>query len=419
MVPLTKRVTRALWPKPQKEVERLGPNVDIEDLHKLFDFVEGNEDDVDTLVKGLKKLDLRSRPAPPKDLATRSPFIEQFEEAGPPLAPSVKDESRSSNRHNDFAMSLVQTPYGPGVEVSGTELLTVLTSSSTAPTRGSVLFGLPISPSVIPDARLQQLANLYTRYIFTEFRVSYRPTANATVSGSILMFGDYDPSQNPSVYTGDGNLRYAYVHNVSESSVWEPQSMKVDDRYYKDLLYLDANEELRWCIQGNFWALAAGNLPANTEFGKLFLDYKVVMAIPDMGSTITNPVIQQGITVTAPVGGVVTNTGGLPFGLNQPGGLTTGIYLMVIRSGVLSGTVPQLCPNLDSYGDPNIATIPLAAGVAYWAKVSPGIVYLSTQPVVSYGSGQPPNGWIITRNTISTAATFTADFFGLATPQFN
>lgn len=418
MVPLTKRVTKVLWPKPAKAVERLGPNVDIEDLHKLFDFVEGNEDDVDRLLDGLKRLDVRDRPAPPKDLATRSPLLSQFEGGAAPLAPSSKDAREI--KHNDFTMQLVDTKYGPGVEITGQELLTVLTSGAVAPTRGSVLYGIPIAPAVIPDARLVQLSNLYTRFLFTEFRVSYRPTAAATVNGSILMFGDYDPSQNPSIYTGDGNLRYAYVHNVSEASVWEGQSVKVDDRYYQDLLYIDANDELRWCVQGNFWALAAGNLPANTEFGKLFLDYKIVMAVPDMGSTITNPPQTQGTVCTVPIGGATYNTAGTPFQFTRPAGMTDGLYLMIVRVAPSTGTIPVLRANLDAVGDNSSPALNFQPGCAFWVKMSQNNgCNLCLQPVVSYGNGNPPAGWVCSYNTIATATSFTADFFGLQTPYIN
>lgn len=418
MVPLTKKVTKVLWPKPEKVVERMGPSVDIEDLHKLFDFVEGNEDDVDYLVNGLKKLNLRTRPAPPKDLATKSPLLEEFDGQQAPLAPSSKGHHDGSQ--HDFTMSLVDTKLGPGVEITGQELLTVLTSGAIAPTRGSVLFGMPVSPSIIPDARLVQLANLYTRFVFTEFRVVYRPTASATTNGSILMFGDYDPSQNPSVYTGDGNLRYAYVHNVSEASVWETQSVKIDDRFYKDLLYIDANEELRWCVQGNFWALAAGNLPANTEFGKLFLEYKVVMAVPDMGSAIVNPPQTQGTVCTIPVGTAVANTGGQPFVISRPAGMSDGLYLMIVRSVPTGGTVPLVRANLDSYNDASGSDINFQPGCAFWMKMSlNGGCQMCLQPIVSYGNGDPPAGWLIIRNTIATASTFSADFYGLTTPLIN
>lgn len=390
---------------------------DIEDLDTLFNFVPDDKTDLETVLADFKKLAVRSRPAPPADLHTKSPFRFEMDNGAAPLAPSTKHKWDSD--HHDFTMRLVETAYGPGVEISGHELLTVLTSGATAPSRGSVLYGLPISPSVIPDARLVQLANLYTRYLFTEFTVSYRPTANATVNGSVLMFGDYDPSQNPSIYVGDGNLRYAYVHNVSEASVWQGQRVTVDDKFYKDLLYIDANEELRWCIQGNFWCLAAGNLPANTEFGKLWLDYKVVMAVPDMGGSITNPTSLQGVTVTIPT---VGNVGGSSFTLTTPAGLTSSSYgLLIVRTAPTGGTTPNLRANLDAYNDPAAQQVPFQPGCAFWWKQigNNNTLNLCLQPLVANGNGNPPAGYVVTLNTLSVASTFVADFYTIAAPQVN
>lgn len=417
---MVQKVSRVSWPKPN-DSELVHRTVDVEDLANLFrkhaldSAAESRTTDTDVDTHDLMRELRRLTRTPAPDLASRSPLRAEFETTGAPLAPSVSAESASHNRKGSFDMSVVQTKYGPGICIKGQEFLSAITSSTTAPVRGSALYGMPISPSVIPDARLQLLGQLYTRFIFEEFRVTYRPTANATTNGSMLMFGDYDPSQNPTIYVGDGNLRYAYVHDLSESSVWEPQHVKVTADHYADLLYLDANEELRWSLQGNFWMLAAGNLPANTEFGKIFLDYSVIFAVPDMGGPISNPVSLQDQTGTLPntntVGTVATAT---------TTGIANGMYLMILRTAPAGGSTPTWYPNLDAYNNGSSALqVPVQPGTAYWVVVSSNVAKFSLQPVVSLGNGNPVNGYITNGGTMTTPSTFKYDLIGLAAPSVN
>jgi hypothetical protein len=209
---------------------------------------------------------------------------------GPPVVSSVKHETASRKAFMS-AQSAIMTKYGPGLRVTGSEYLTSLVVPTGGPGRGSCLYSVPINPFVITDARLQLMSQMYTRFIFRRFRVTYEPTAGTQNNGSIMLFGDYDPAQNASLAGGDNSLRYAFTHNCRECSIWEEQSVTITDAPYDEMLYVDPTEELRWCFQGNFWCLLAGSTSntAALEMGKFILDYEIDFAVPDYGGPLTMP----------------------------------------------------------------------------------------------------------------------------------
>lgn len=259
--------------------------------------------------------------------------------------------------------SSITTKYGSGVRYRGTEYVTNITTPSTAPGRGEVLYAIPISPQTIPDTRLQKACEMYTRYRFRRVRFYYSGTAPATTAGSLMMFCDYDPSQNPASSPGDSALRYAFTHNAAEQSVWQKGMCEVTDDVYAEMLYCDPDEELRWSVQGCFWLLSSGGLPASTELGKLVMEYEVDFAVPDWRGEISSPGLTDTVLTFA------TNTLG-----NIPSCIATidpprGAYLVLITGAPSASFSFYTSKNAFAQG---AAALSMSKGMAFWATKSLG-----------------------------------------------
>lgn len=205
----------------------------------------------------------------------------------------------------------IMTRHGPGIRYRGTEYITNITTPSTAVGRGQILYAMPISPQAIASTRLQLACQMFTRYIFRSIKFIYAGTAPTTTSGSMMMFGDYDPAQNPGQSPGDGALRYSFTHNAAEFSVWQSAVCEVNDKVYEDMLYCDPDAEPRWNTQGCFWLMSSGALAAALECGKIIIEYEIDFAVPDFRGTIpVTPISSMAVTIAATPAGSVVVFGG-------------------------------------------------------------------------------------------------------------
>lgn len=226
-------------------------------------------------------------------------FRSDEHELDPPVAVASSLSKRPS--FIEQSESAIDTKYGAGIRYRGTEYLTNLTTYASASTgRGQILYALPISPQLFSDTRLKLACQMYTRYIFKSIKFYYSGTAPTTTAGSLMMFGDYDPSQNPGSSPGDAALRYSFTHNCAEFSVWQQAQVEVTDKVYADMLYCDPDEELRWSVQGCFWVLSSGGILQGLELGKLIVEYEIDFAIPDYRGVISVlPTSTSTITLSA------------------------------------------------------------------------------------------------------------------------
>lgn len=255
----------------------------------------------------------------------------------------------------------VSTKYGPGIRYSGREFITAVTTGATATSRGQVLFSVPISPSIIPDTRLQLAASQYTRYIFKRARFYYVGSAPATTAGSVMMYGDYDPTQNPSSTPGDSTLRYAYTHDACEASVWEKSDCTVTDQVYADMLYTDPDEELRFCVQGCLWVISTGAIAANTECGKIILDYEIEFSVPDYRGAIVTPASFADVTMTLTAASIGTTIA--PTFSATP---AQGVYFLRLNTAPSQTAQYYTSPNAYLQG---AAKVTLGAGSGLWLLV--------------------------------------------------
>lgn len=322
--------------------------------------------------------------------------------------PPVAFASSSSKRPSfiESSETPINTPYGAGIRYRGTEYITNLTTPAQTVGRGQILYALPISPNSLDDTRLKLASQMFTRYVFKSIRFYYSGTAPTTQSGSLMMFGDYDPSQNPGSSPGDGALRYSYTHNCAEFSVWQSASVEITDKVYNDMLYCDPDEELRWSIQGCFWLLSSGGLPANTELGKLVIEYEIDFAVPDYRGDISVAPIQ---TQTLTLGAL---SAGSNFGFTTSSTPLRGAYMIRVDSNPTVGIQFNVSKNAYQQGAP---ALQLQAGMYLFATNSDiqGILLPFWTPDV-YSLVNANSLGLVLAATTATTQTFSATLFPLA-----
>lgn len=164
----------------------------------------------------------------------------------------------------------------------GTDLVATVTSgSSNAP--GDLLVTQLISPARFPDTRQLQFSNLYQRYRYTKVEFLYEPIANATQSGQLLGFCDFDVADVlPS--TDATNLQVGAAHQGQQiTQIWEPCSFAMRQvPTFTDLFVEDDGIDPRLSQQGVFYLMAASSLPDNVPLGNVYVSYEIEFSIPNL-----------------------------------------------------------------------------------------------------------------------------------------
>lgn len=343
-----------------------------------------------------------------------SAFVKSTEARG------VPDRLFKSDAHEDtppvaFASSMskkpafieaseatIMTRHGAGVRYRGTEYVTAITTPATTVGRGQLLYCLPVSPMSIVSSRLQLAAQMYTRFIFKKIRFYYSGTAPTTTKGSMMMYGDYDPAQNPGQSPGDGALRYSFTHNAAEFSVWQSAVCEINDAVYEDMLYCDPDAEPRWSTQGCFWLLSSGVIDPSIELGKLVIEYEIDFAVPDYrGNIAVTPASVQACSILA-------TSAGNPIAFTAAG-LQRGAYIVRIDNAPSVGVVFNTSYNAYNQGSPALTLqqgqiffcVTNSALNAVWPLWTPDIYALDTAQ----------NNCITMNVTTAATSSFSATFF--------
>lgn len=214
------------------------------------------------------------------------------------LAPRALDIQRSVPR-----LSSEHTDNGNVVDIiTGTDLIGPITSGFSGNEAGDILMTQLISPAEFSFSRLAQFAALYQRYRFRRIRFIYEPIANATQSGQLVGYADFDVA-NELLENSAANLSIAVAHQGEQiSQIWEPvvfdmaQSGTFTDLYTEQGASVSSDERLS--IQGVFYIMAASVLPINIPLGNVYVDYEVEFTIPFLNqhsSSVGMASIYQGV----------------------------------------------------------------------------------------------------------------------------
>jgi hypothetical protein len=190
--------------------------------------------------------------------------------------------AKLTSGHSDVHMEPVQTPYGPGVKMRGREFLSVVSSGAQTYDSGSAIIALPLNPRILMLPRMSIMAKLFTRFIFNKFTLCYNKSAGTQNNGSLQMFGVYDPTINPTVRPGETLIAYAAQRGATDLSLYQDAYLQMDDSHFKDLLFLEPDDDLRWTMQGVVFVTASGAIASSLECGKVMLEYEVTFANDDL-----------------------------------------------------------------------------------------------------------------------------------------
>jgi len=245
--------------------------------------------------------------------------------------------------------------------LSGTEFVTSVSTPDHGDTdAGDLLFSTPINPSVFVKTRIAQFAPLYQRYRFTRLRFLYEPIANATQSGQVIGFCDYDVD-NPITTNDPDNINQAAAHvGQARTQIFDFGSFPfgVLDEYTNLYTSLTSGEN-RLIYQGVFYLIAASLIAAGLPLGNIYIEFECEFTINQLAigslplvldslaivsnKTPTSTDLFNGLTWTATDGpGYPPNT--LPFGSSSDAvlvSLPAGVYYLWLTGLNLSLAVPQ------------------------------------------------------------------------------
>lgn len=252
--------------------------------------------------------------------------------------------------------------------LEGTDFIAPVTSATGGNNAGDLLFTQQISPSKFLQTRLRQFADLYQRYRFRRIHFLYEPIANATQSGQVLGFADFDVD-NLITDNSSENLNIAAAHQGEAiTQIWEPMLFDMGQVFSFTDLYTEsgasASSDPRLSIQGVFYLIAASLLAPNLPLGNIYVDYEIEFSIPFLsaqslvnrqshgwyGLTVTNGLHGTQVTLgeidrrseRGPVIGVETATNGghtFAWANCRPGDQ---IYFSVSFADVATGTITSL-----------------------------------------------------------------------------
>jgi hypothetical protein len=168
--------------------------------------------------------------------------------------------------------------------LTGTDLLSTITSPEDGASPGDILLTQQISPSQFLNSRLLQFSRLYQRYRFRRIHFLYEPIANATQSGQLLGFADFDVDNLLSV-DSTANLNIGAAHQGQAiTQIWEPCLFDMGQMFTFTDLYTeqgaDEASDPRLSIQGVFYILAASALGSSLPLGNVYVDYEIEFSIP-------------------------------------------------------------------------------------------------------------------------------------------
>jgi hypothetical protein len=197
----------------------------------------------------------------------------------------------------------------------GTEFVGTINNLDTV-LSGSLLKVAQINPGSFFDTRIAQFNPLYQRYRFRRLNFIYEPVANATQSGQLIGFCDYDPDL---ILVSDTvqNISTAAAHQGQQiCQIWQPQVFPfgVTDDY--TTLYTSLEDDMvlenRLIFQGVFYLIAASDLPVG-PMGNIYIEYECEFYIPQLASPASG-VSDWSLTWASIVGSATGISGSNPFG---------------------------------------------------------------------------------------------------------
>lgn len=285
--------------------------------------------------------------------------------------------------------------------LTGTDLLGTIAIGSSPASAGQILFTQQISPSLFVNTRLQQFSSLYQRYRFRRIHFVYEPVANATQSGQLLGFADFDVDNILTTNNPD-NMNIGAAHQGQAiTQIWDPKRFDMGQLFTFTDLYTEAGAEdasdPRLSIQGVFYVLAASAIGNNLPLGNIYVDYEIEFSIPFLSTSrvVSDRNSAQTVAVTTTHAyasdlytfGVTTPLLSFgPIGVSYSTGDAT-----VEWTGVQTGDLIDCWFSIRGFD-------PLSGGTPYGAGLSPscvgGNIGITSNYLAVSSSGASVYGWL-------------------------
>jgi hypothetical protein len=180
----------------------------------------------------------------------------------------------------------------------GTDLVGSINSLAAGHSVGDILLTQLISPSEFPGTRLNQYSALFQRYRIKKIHFRYEPMANATQSGQVIGYADFDVD-NELLEDNPDNLRIAAAHQGQvPNQIWQEASYDMGQAGTFTDLYTEsggANADDRLSIQGVFYLIAASTIAGDLPLGNIYIDYEVLFSIPYLDPARTGLMDASGV----------------------------------------------------------------------------------------------------------------------------
>jgi len=268
------------------------------------------------------------------------------------VAPKALDPQRSTPK-----LKSARSVDGNVVDViTGTDLIATVSSGVSGNQPGDLLVTQLISPTQFELSRLRQFSALYQRYRFSRIRFIYEPIANATQSGQLVGYADFDPD-NALLVDSPANVSIAVAHQGQQiTQIWEPVVFDMAQIGTFTDLYTEVgttSSDPRLSLQGIFYLIAASVLPSNIPLGNVYIDYEVQFSIPFLEQTSET----------------------LAFGTSWLG---TGSYTSTVGG---LGTIANLQPPTTIYSSVGPYAPQFGAGSMYWDQSFTGVPFVKDQVI--------------------------------------
>jgi hypothetical protein len=198
---------------------------------------------------------------------------------------------------------ILRHPSKTGVIMRGTEYLGQISTGADVVTTGNILASILINPLSFPKTRLRYYSATYQRYRFTKAHIVYVADANATQSGSVIGFMDYDVDNRLTVDDPGNVNRAAAQYAQQPSKIWQSQryALGIVDEYTDLFVNTTDGSEDRLVYQGVWSLIAATELPTSSALGTIYLDYEIELSIPSL-ENVQDITYQSASVVSTAVG---------------------------------------------------------------------------------------------------------------------
>lgn len=226
--------------------------------------------------------------------------------SGPP--PIAYSESGQLKPQHPSIVGAVMTDFGPGIRVTGRQLLCEIKDSTTASTildaslNSADIFlstgvlagpGLPgnilkLSPDYL-NLRLATISQLYSRWRFVDAKILYTPACSTTTAGSFAIGFSEDVGIAAAVGTAAG-MTFAATTQLSHSNLcqyWSPLEFDIRAGGDDEFLFTEVSETIgspvaaeRQTCHGLVSVFPSTTTGFATALGTLWITYDIILADP-------------------------------------------------------------------------------------------------------------------------------------------